>query len=63
MSIANEARCTQLICFPCACQVLPILEEGLGHAAQREMVWQTLLEMPLRLLERVLPWLAGAFLD
>ena len=40
-------------------QVLPILEEGFGHREQREMVWHTLREMPLRLLERVLPWLAG----
>jgi hypothetical protein len=27
---------------------------------QRDMVWRTLRAMPLRLLERVLPWLAGA---
>ncbi len=40
-------------------QVLPILEEQLGHAEQRSMVWETLKEMPLRLLERVMPWLAG----
>jgi len=41
-------------------QVLPILEERLGHAEQCSMVWETLKEMPLRLLERVMPWLAGA---
>ena len=40
-------------------QVLPVLEEKLGHAEQRSMVWHTLRAMPLRLLERVMPWLAG----
>lgn len=40
-------------------QVLPVLEEKLGHAEQRNVVWQSLRAMPLRLLERVMPWLVG----
>ena len=39
--------------------VLPVLQESLCAAEQRAMVWRTLRAMPLRLLERVLPWLAG----
>lgn len=40
--------------------VLPLLTRGLCRREQRAMVWRTLRAMPLRLLERVLPWLAGA---
>lgn len=40
--------------------VLPLLQERLCASQQRHMVWRTLCAMPLRLLERVLPWLAGA---
>ena len=39
--------------------VLPLLEARLCARQQRDMVWRTLRAMPLRLLERVLPWLAG----
>ena len=39
--------------------VLPMLESCLCAAEQRAMVWRTLRAMPLRLLERMLPWLAG----
>ncbi len=42
--------------------VLPLLEARLCTKQQRDMVWRTLQAMPLRLLERVLPWLAGAHL-
>lgn len=40
--------------------VLPLLQARLCASQQRDMVWRTLCAMPLRLLERVLPWLAGA---
>ncbi len=40
--------------------VLPLLVAGLCTHEQRAMVWRTLRAMPLRLLERMLPWLAGA---
>jgi len=40
--------------------VLPLLAAGLCTHEQRAMVWRTLRAMPLRLLERMLPWLAGA---
>ncbi len=40
--------------------VLPLLEARLCAEQQRNMVWRTLHAMPLRLLERMLPWLAGA---
>ncbi len=39
--------------------MLPLLEARLCTRQQRDMVWRTLRAMPLRLLERVLPWLAG----
>jgi hypothetical protein len=39
--------------------LLPMLVAHLCVAEQRTMVWGTLQAMPLRLLERVLPWLAG----
>ena len=42
-------------------EVLPLLEAHLCAAEQRAMVWRTLRAMPLRLLERVMPWVAGKF--
>ena len=44
-----------------ACQVavLPLLEARMCVAEQRAVVWRTLRAMPLRLLERMLPWVAG----
>ncbi|KAF8062684.1 zinc finger protein BRUTUS-like [Scenedesmus sp. PABB004] len=44
-------------------QVLPLLAARLGPDAQRGMVWHTLRAMPLRLLERVLPWLLSKLSD
>ncbi|WIA41165.1 hypothetical protein OEZ86_004781 [Tetradesmus obliquus] len=38
-------------------EVLPLLAAALSPEQQRGMVWHTLRAMPLRLLERVLPWL------
>lgn len=43
-------------------EVLPLLEAHLCAAEQRAMVWRTLRAMPLRLLERVMPWVAGKLL-
>ena len=40
-------------------EVLPVLMRTLCAAEQRHMVWRILLAMPLRLLERVMPWVAG----
>ena len=40
-------------------EVLPLLEAHLCAAEQRAMVWCTFRAMPLRLLERVMPWVAG----
>lgn len=42
-------------------EVLPLLEAHLCAAEQRAMVWRTLRAMPLRLLERVMPWVAGTY--
>jgi zinc finger-like protein len=39
--------------------VLPVLMRSLCAAEQRHMVWRLLRAMPLRLLERVMPWVAG----
>ena len=39
--------------------VLPLLEAYMCVAEQRAVVWRTLRTMPLRLLERMLPWVAG----
>eukprot|EP00887_Chlorella_sp_A99_P004372 scaffold15.g4372.t1 len=44
-------------------EVLPVLMRGLCVAEQRRMVWQVLRAMPLRLLERVMPWVAGKLAD
>ena len=40
-------------------EVLPLLSRSLCHAEQRHMIWRILRAMPLRLLERVMPWVAG----
>lgn len=40
-------------------EVLPVLMRTLCAAEQRHMVWRILRAMPLRLLERVMPWVAG----
>ena len=40
-------------------EVLPVLMKHLGAAEQRTMMWRSLRAMPLRLLERVMPWVAG----
>eukprot|EP00803_Ostreobium_quekettii_P008044 evm.model.scf_323EXC.4 EVM.evm.TU.scf_323EXC.4 scf_323EXC:18158-30601(+) len=40
-------------------EVLPLLQENLCFAEQCIIVWQTVRMMPLRLLERVMPWLMG----
>lgn len=40
-------------------EVFPLLEASLCAAQQRAMVWRTLRAMPLRLLERVMPWVTG----
>ena len=39
--------------------MLPVLEARMCVAEQRAVVWRTLRAMPLRLLERMLPWVAG----
>lgn len=40
-------------------EVLPPLMSSLCLAEQRHMVWRLVQAMPLRLLERVMPWVAG----
>lgn len=45
---------------PCPADVLPVLMRSVCMAQQRHMVWRILRAMPLRLLERVMPWVAGA---
>ena len=39
--------------------MLPELRRCLGPREQRRLAWMTLRAMPLRLLERVLPWLGA----
>ncbi|GMH35139.1 hypothetical protein BSKO_03007 [Bryopsis sp. KO-2023] len=41
-------------------EVLPVLQENLCAAEQCIVVWRMLRMMPLRLLERVMPWLSGS---
>ncbi len=41
-------------------EVLPLLSRSLCFPEQRRMIWRILRAMPLRLLERVMPWVAGA---
>lgn len=40
-------------------EVFPVLMKTLCHAEQRHMIWRILCAMPLRLLERVMPWVAS----
>lgn len=40
-------------------EVFPVLQENLGSIEQCLMVWKTIKMMPLRLLERVMPWIAS----
>ena len=39
-------------------ELLPALRTWLGRSAKQQIVWGSLQTMPLRLLERVMPWLA-----
>ncbi|CAN6451570.1 unnamed protein product [Victoria cruziana] len=41
-------------------QVLPLAREHFGHKEQRELLYKSLCVMPLRLVERVLPWLVSS---
>lgn len=41
--------------------VFPLLEQHLCEAQQRSMVYRTIRAMPLRLLERVMPWVVGGW--
>jgi len=43
--------------------VFPLLGRYLCATQQRVMVWRTLRAMPLRLLERVMPWVTGESWD
>ena len=44
-------------------EVLPLLQAHLCDAEQRSMVWRMLRAMPLRLLQQVMPVIAGAHSD
>ncbi|KAK9036720.1 hypothetical protein V6N11_078712 [Hibiscus sabdariffa] len=44
-------------------QVLPIARKNLSFKRQRELLYQSLCVMPLRLIERFLPWLVGSLTD
>ncbi|KAL4362765.1 hypothetical protein GQ457_04G039080 [Hibiscus cannabinus] len=44
-------------------QVLPIARKSFSFKRQRELLYQSLCVMPLRLIERVLPWLVGSLTD
>lgn len=44
-------------------QVLPIAKKNFSFKRQRELLYQSLCVMPLRLIERVLPWLVGSLTD
>ncbi|XP_021292087.1 zinc finger protein BRUTUS isoform X1 [Herrania umbratica] len=44
-------------------QVLPIVRKNFSFKRQRELLYQSLCVMPLRLIERVLPWLVGSLTD
>ena len=49
-----------LLHHPSTCassQVFPVVREHCGAEEQRQLVYRSLLVMPLRLLEQVLPWL------
>ncbi|KAL9229240.1 hypothetical protein vseg_004727 [Gypsophila vaccaria] len=41
-------------------QVLPLARKLFTHQRQRELLYQSLCVMPLKLIERVLPWLVGS---
>ncbi|XP_051144695.1 zinc finger protein BRUTUS-like [Andrographis paniculata] len=41
-------------------QVFPLARKHFSHKQQRELLYQSLCVMPLRLIERVLPWLVGS---
>ncbi len=43
-------------------QVFPLLESRLEHQEQRALVWHAMRAMPLRLIERVVPAMAGVLL-
>ena len=40
-------------------EIIPLLQQKLGSVDQCLIVWQTLTVMPLRLLERVMPWMSS----
>ncbi|XVF50560.1 hypothetical protein PTKIN_Ptkin04bG0111000 [Pterospermum kingtungense] len=44
-------------------QVLPIVRKRFSFKRQRELLYRSLCVMPLRLIERVLPWLVGSLTD
>ncbi|XP_022725493.1 zinc finger protein BRUTUS-like isoform X3 [Durio zibethinus] len=44
-------------------QVLPIVRKNFSFKRQRELLYQSLCVMPLRLIECVLPWLVGSLTD
>ncbi|KAJ9676987.1 hypothetical protein PVL29_022132 [Vitis rotundifolia] len=44
-------------------QVLPLARKHFSFKRQRELLYQSLCMMPLRLIERVLPWLLGPLTD
>ena len=45
------------------CQIFPLVREHCSVEEQRVLVYQSLREMPLRLLERVLPWVVAYVSD
>ncbi|KAH9778758.1 zinc finger protein BRUTUS [Citrus sinensis] len=44
-------------------QVLPLARNHFSFKRQREILYQSLCEMPLKLIERVLPWLMGSLTE
>ncbi|XP_038724888.1 zinc finger protein BRUTUS-like isoform X1 [Tripterygium wilfordii] len=44
-------------------QVLPLAQKHFGFERQQELLYQSLCVMPLKLIERVLPWLVGSFTE
>ncbi|XP_057950533.1 zinc finger protein BRUTUS isoform X2 [Malania oleifera] len=44
-------------------QVLPLARKHFSHKRQRELLYQSLCIMPLKLIERVLPWLVGSLAE
>ncbi|KAI3932195.1 hypothetical protein MKX01_032308, partial [Papaver californicum] len=43
--------------------VLPLAREHFSAAKQRQLLYQSLCMMPLKLVERVLPWLVGTLAE